>query len=165
MPNRGSRLEAKLDEYKAVVLESKPFNGDSLELLRAVYRGDYFATHDQIYAASQVLRFEHPPAVTVDGCGVEQIREEVRQEFLGGDRDGGLDRLVDEIKRHRKVIIEARDQQLRAWVDTGQLSAEQAQLVRSMWADVDEDAPFHVNDLAMPDGGWRNGRGTRIPLS
>jgi hypothetical protein len=86
MPNRGSRLEAKLDEYKAVVLESKPFTGDSLELLRAVYRGDYFATHDQIYAASQVLRFEHPPAVTVDGCGVEQIREEVRQEFLWRSR-------------------------------------------------------------------------------
>ena len=51
MPFRGSRLEQKLDEYKAVVLGSTPFKGDSLELLRAVYR--IVQTHDQIYAASQ----------------------------------------------------------------------------------------------------------------
>jgi hypothetical protein len=69
-----------MDEYKQTVMGAAPFKGDSLELLRAVYRGDYLATHDQIYAAGQCLRFEHPPAVTVDGRSVEEIREQVRLE-------------------------------------------------------------------------------------
>jgi hypothetical protein len=72
-----------MDEYKQTVMGAAPFKGDSIELLRAVYRGDYLATHDQIYAAGQCLRFEHPPAVTVDGRSVEQIRDEVRQELQG----------------------------------------------------------------------------------
>lgn len=82
-PQRGSKLERQMDEYKATVLGVVPFQGDSLALLQGVYRGIYTATHDQIYAASQVLRFEHPPAVTVDGRSVEQIKEEVRQELEG----------------------------------------------------------------------------------
>jgi hypothetical protein len=68
-----------------------------------LYRGDYLATHDQIYAAGQCLRFEHPPAVTVDGRSVEQIREEVRREFCGaGGKDYG-DALVAAFERHLAV--------------------------------------------------------------
>jgi hypothetical protein len=38
-PLRGSKLERQMDEYKQTVLGAVPFKGDSLELLRAVYRG------------------------------------------------------------------------------------------------------------------------------
>jgi hypothetical protein len=91
-----------MDEYKQQVMGAAPFKGDSLELLRAVYRGDYLATHDQIYAAGQCLRFEHPPAITVDGRSLEKIREQVRLEFCGGGTDAG-DALIASIERRLAV--------------------------------------------------------------
>jgi hypothetical protein len=87
-----------MDEYKQTVMGAAPFKGDSIELLRAVYRGDYLATHDQIYAAGQCLRFEHPPAVTVDGRSVEQIRDEVRQELQGDP---------EESRRELQAVLDA----------------------------------------------------------
>ena len=50
-PQRGSKLEQQIDQYKTTVLGVVPFQGDSLALLQGVYRGTYTATHDQIYAA------------------------------------------------------------------------------------------------------------------
>jgi hypothetical protein len=88
------------NEFKQEVMGAAPFKGDSLELLRAVYRGDYLATRDQIYAAGQCLRFERPPVITVDGRSVEQIREEVRAEFC---RDDPRDALIASILRHVEV--------------------------------------------------------------
>jgi hypothetical protein len=79
------------------------FKGDSLELLRSVYRGDYLATHEQIVAAGQCLRFEHPPAVTVDGRSVEEIREQVRLEFFGAGGEDVGDVLIAAIERRRAV--------------------------------------------------------------
>ena len=101
-PQRGSKLEQQIDQYKTTVLGVVPFQGDSLALLQGVYRGTYTATHDQIYAASQVLRFfEHPPAVTV-GRSVEEIREEVRKELEGDPEENivKLHEIVAEFVRY-----------------------------------------------------------------
>jgi hypothetical protein len=93
-------VDRLFNDYKQQVMGAAPFKGDSLELLRAVYRGDYLATRDQIYAAGQCLRFERPPVITGDGRTVDQIREEVRAEFC---RDDPRDALVEAILRHAEV--------------------------------------------------------------
>jgi hypothetical protein len=122
--------------------------------MQAVYRGEYIATREQLYAANAAMSREHAPAKTVDGRSIEEIREEVRQEFMGGDRDDTLDRLMHKIRRHREVILELRDRQLAAWVQAGELSERAAALVRGLWAD-EGDCPshWHIDDLATPDGG------------
>jgi hypothetical protein len=77
-----------------------PFNGDSKALLTAVYRGEYMATPQQIYAARAVLDREHP---LVDRRSGKGIREEVRQEFVSGSRDDTIEKLMDQIRRMRKA--------------------------------------------------------------
>src|ERR1700730_12815888 len=157
---RLDRLKSMSEEYDTneylITNETRTFGGNALELITAMYKAEELPVRVRLYAAAKAVEFESDKSART----LEDIKEQVRRE-MASEGEGGLERLVDEIKRHRKVIIEARDQQLRAWVDSGQLNAEQAALVRGMWADVDEDAPFHINDLAMPDGGWRNGHGKR----
>jgi hypothetical protein len=163
MPRKSARLDrlkSMSEEYDTneylITNETRIFGGNALELITAMYKAEELPVRVRLYAAAKAVEFESDKSART----LEDIKEQVRRE-MASEGEGGLERLVDEIKRHRKVIIEARDQQLRAWVDSGQLNAEQAALVRGMWADVDEDAPFHINDLAMPDGGWRNGHGKR----
>jgi hypothetical protein len=48
---------------------------------------------------------------------------------------------------------------MKAWIDAGELTQRVAELVRSLWAE-QGDRPFHIDDLAMPDGG--SGRLPRI---
>src|SRR5262249_21774728 len=129
MPLRGSKLEQQMDEYKSTVLGAVPFKGDSLELLRAIYRGEYVATHDQIYAAGQVLRFEHPPAVTVDGRSVEQIREEVRREFTEGEDYS--EKIIAQLDRMREVHEREEQLKWRALIDEGTVTGAQAEAVRA----------------------------------
>jgi hypothetical protein len=131
------------------------FEGDSLEFLRAAMSGKIWPTREQLFAARSVLPIEHPPAPTVDGRSVDEIREEVRREvFEKQHRDGeaARERLEDEIRRHREVIVEYRDAQLKAWIDAGELTERAAELVRGLWAE-QGDRPFHIDSLAMPDGG------------
>src|SRR6516162_9828755 len=162
LPRRGSKLENEIERLKFVTSQIKPFAGDSLALMQAVYRGEYIATREQLYAANAAMSREHAPAKTVDGRSIEEIREEVRQEFIGGDRDDTLDRLMDEIRRRREVIIEHRDRQMAAWVQAGEFSERAAALVRGLWADEgDRPSHWHIDDLAMPDGG-RVGGDARI---
>jgi hypothetical protein len=138
------------------------FEGDSLEFLRAAMSGKIWPTREQLFAARSVLPIEHPPATTVDGRSVNQIREEMRREIFEEQRRDGesaREQLEHEIQRHRDVIIEYRDAQLKAWIDAGELTQRVAELVRSLWAE-QGDRPFHIDDLAMPDGG--SGRLPRI---
>jgi hypothetical protein len=102
----------------------------------------------RLYAAAKAVEFERDKS----GHKLEEIEAQVRQEFLG-DTDGYLDKLTNELKRHREVIIEYRDRQLRAWIDAGEITEKAAGLVRGLWADEGNDRPFHIDDLAMPDGG------------
>jgi hypothetical protein len=103
-PQRGSKLEQQIDQYKTTVLGVVPFQGDSLALLQGVYRGTYTATYDQLYAASQVLRFEHSPAVAADRRSVEEIREEVRKE-LEGDPEENRQKAHELVEMFAKYAI------------------------------------------------------------
>jgi hypothetical protein len=128
------------------------FEGDSLEFLRATMMGKIWPTREQIYAAKSVLPVEYPPAATVDGRSVEEVRAEIVEE-QGRENAGWREELTDEIRRHRAAIIEYRDEQLRAWMEAGELTQGAAELVRGLWANGADDRPFHIDDLAMPDGG------------
>jgi hypothetical protein len=98
------------------------FEGDSLEFLRAAMSGKIWPTREQLFAARSVLPIEHPPATSVDGRSVDEIREEVRREiFEERRRDGEAARkqLEHEIRRRREVIVEHRDAKLKAWINAG----------------------------------------------
>jgi hypothetical protein len=82
------------------------FEGDSLDFLRATMQGKIWPTREQIYAAKSILPTEHPPAVTVAGRDIGTIREEIRQEVLGGSRDAAIEKLQDKIQRIRKAMRE-----------------------------------------------------------
>ena len=103
----------------------------------------------RLYAASKAIEFECDKS----GRTLEQMREEMRRELIEADNgDGWKEKLEADVKRIRAIIIEQRDQQLKAWVGAGILSQEAAQKVRSLWAEA-ADRPFHIEDLAMPDAG------------
>ena len=79
--------------------------------------GDYIASHDQIYAAAQVLRFEHPPAVTLDGRPIEQMRDiaqTIRNQYLisyhptNPKQDGTYRKVKVELigENHQPLIIQ-----------------------------------------------------------
>jgi len=76
-------------------------------------------------------------------CGVRSLKSSAAT---------ASEQLDHEIRRHRDVIIEYRDAQLKAWIDAGELTQRVAELVRSLWAE-QGDRPFHIDDFAMPDGG------------
>ena len=51
-----------------------------------------------------MLPIEHLPAVTIAGRSVDEIREEVRKEFMGGgDREDYVEKLLDQIRRIREA--------------------------------------------------------------
>ena len=101
------------------------------------------------YAASKAVELECDKS----GRSLEEIREEVRRELMEADKDdGSKEKFEADVKRLRAIIIEQRDQQLKAWVADGVLSEEAAHRVRGLWAE-NADRPFHIEDLAMPDGG------------
>jgi hypothetical protein len=88
-----------------------------------MYKAEELPVRVRLYAAAKAVEFESDKSVRT----LEDIKEQVRRE-MASEGEGSLERLVDEIKRHRKVIIEARDQQLRAWVDSGQLNQSRLRL-------------------------------------
>ena len=101
------------------------------------------------------MPIEHPPATSVDGRSVDEIREEVRREIFEEQRRDGEaagKQLEHEIRRRREVIVEHRDAQLRAWIDAGELTQRAAELVRSLWAE-QGDRPFHIRRFC--NAGWR----------
>src|SRR3954451_14882060 len=76
------------EDEKHLGLIPVEFSGDSLEFLRATMMGKLWPTREQIYAAKSILAVEHPPAATIAGRSIDDIREEVRKEFMGGgDRE------------------------------------------------------------------------------
>jgi hypothetical protein len=70
----------------------------------------------RLQAAAYALPYERAKPVTADGRSVEQIREEVRQEFL---RDGEdyKERLMEEIERHAAIHRQEREEVLRRSMD------------------------------------------------
>ena len=66
--------------------------------------GEIWPTREQIYAAKSILTIEHPPAATIAGRSIDDIREEVREEFMGGgDREDYVEKLLDQIRRIREA--------------------------------------------------------------
>src|SRR5215813_9432541 len=83
---------------------SVEFSGDSLEFLRATMMGKILADREQIYAAKSILAVEHPPAATIAGRSIDDIREEVRKEFMGGgNREDYIEKILDRIQRIREA--------------------------------------------------------------
>src|SRR5262249_7853545 len=72
------------EDEKHLGLIRVEFSGNSLEFLRATMMGKIWPTREQIYAAKSILPIEHPPAVTIAGRSVDEIRKEVRKELMGG---------------------------------------------------------------------------------
>jgi hypothetical protein len=155
--DRMPRKSARLDRLKSMSQEydtneylitnnERVFGGTALELMKALYKADQLPV--RVYAASKAVEFESDKS----GRTFEEIREEVRRELMEADKDDGWrEKFEAEVKRLRAIIIEQRDQQLKAWVGAGILSQEGAQKVRSLWAE-GADRPFHIEDFAMPDG-------------
>jgi hypothetical protein len=140
--------EYDTNEY-LITNEGRVFAGNALELMTVMYKAEQLPVRVRLYAASKAVEFECDKS----GRTLEQIREEVRRELVEADNDDGCkEKLEADVKRIRAIIIEQRDQQLKAWVGAGILSQEAAQKVRSLWAEA-ADRPFHIEDFAMPDGG------------
>ena len=92
------------EDEKHLGLIPVEFSGDSLEFLRATMMGKIWPTREQIYAAKSILPIEHPPAATIAGRSIDEIREEVRKEFMGGgDREDYVEKLLDQIRRIREA--------------------------------------------------------------
>ena len=89
---------------------------DALGLLQAAYTNESLPEPVRLQAAAYALPYETPKAVTVDGRSVEQIREEVRQEFLRGHEDVG-EQLLEQIKRRREIIRQEKEAALRKQFD------------------------------------------------
>jgi hypothetical protein len=147
------RLKSMSPEYDTneylITNEARIFGGNALELMTAMYKAEQLPVRVRLYAASKAVDFESDKS----GRTLEEIREEVRRELIEADKDDGWkEKLEADVKRIRAIIIEQRDQQLKAWVGAGILSQEAAQKVRSLWAEA-ADRPFHIEDFAMPDGG------------
>jgi hypothetical protein len=87
------------------------------DLITAMYKAEQLPVRVRLYAASKAAEFENQ-----NGRNIDEIREEIRQEFMSGDRDETLDKLMDQIRRNRAAIIAYRDQQLRGWLAAGELT-------------------------------------------
>jgi hypothetical protein len=139
--------ECDTNEY-LVTNEARIFGGNALELMTTMYKAEQLPVRVRLYAASKAVEFENQ-----NGKSIEEIRAEILQE-LKAEGDDSLDRLVDDLKRHRAVIIEYRDLQLQAWIEDGTLSEAAAAKVRDLWADKG-DRPWpsriHLDNMAMPD--------------
>ena len=149
---RLDRLKSMSEEYDTneylITNERRVFAGNALELMTVMYKAEQLPVRVRLYAASKAVEFECDKS----GRTLEQIREEVRRELIEANNDDGWkEKLEADVKRIRAIIIEQRDQQLKAWVGAGILSQEAAQKVRSLWAEA-ADRPFHIEDFAMPDG-------------
>ena len=146
------RLKSMSPEYDTneylITNEARIFGGNALELMTTMYKAEQLPVRVRLYAASKAVEFENQ-----NGKSIEEIRAEILQE-LKAEGDDSLDRLVDDLKRHRAVIIEYRDLQLQAWIEDGTLSEAAAAKVRDLWADKD-DRPWpsriHLDNMAMPD--------------
>ena len=92
--------------------------------MTALYKAEQLPVRVRLYAASKAVEFESDKS----GRTFEEIREEVRRELMEPDKhDGWREKFEADVKRLRAIIIEQRDQQLKAWVGAGILSQEAAQ--------------------------------------
>ena len=92
------------EDEKHLGLIPVEFSGDSLEFLRATMMGKIWPTREQIYAAKSILAVEHLAAATIAGRSIDDIREEVRKEFMGGgDREDYVEKILDQIRRIREA--------------------------------------------------------------
>ena len=140
--------EYDTNEY-LITNNERIFGGNALGLMTAIYKAEQLPVRVRLYAASKSVEFESDKS----GHILEEIREQVRRELMEADKDDGCkEKFEADVKRLRAIIIEQRDQQLKAWVADGVLSEEAAHRVRGMWAE-NGDRPFHIEDFAMPDGG------------
>ena len=131
--------EYDTNEY-LITNEGRVFAGSALELMTVMYKAEQLPVRVRPYAASKAVEFECDKS----GRTLEQIREEVRRELVQANNDDGWkEKLEADVKRIRAIIIEQRDQQLKAWVGAGILSQEAAQKVRSLWAEAaDRPLPY-----------------------
>src|SRR6516164_3808649 len=98
------RLKSMSPEYDTneylITNEARIFGGNALELMTAMYKAEQLPVRVRLYAAGKAVEFENQ-----NGKSIEEIRAEILQE-LKAEGDDSLDRLVDDLKRHRAVIIE-----------------------------------------------------------
>ena len=89
---------------------------DALGLLQAAYMNPDLPEPLRLQSAAYALPYERVKPATVDGRSVEQIRQEVRQEFLRGSEDAG-ERLIAEIDRLAEINRQAEEEALRRSMD------------------------------------------------
>jgi hypothetical protein len=94
-------IVADVDEAHAGMLPTQFEGGDSLEFL--AMQGKIWPTGEQIYAAKSVLPIEHPPALTVDGRSVEEIKRAGIAEYLEQrEADDPTELIVQRLRRLRE---------------------------------------------------------------
>jgi len=146
VPRKGSEksrfqaLQAELGKaYKRIeALENElqygaKFTGDNMrELLLAHARGEYNATHSQLYAA-KALYDREPPAVDSE-----------KREL---DADENRKWIINQLGKLEHETHREWDAQLREWIAAGKLHEDCALLCRSQWAE-EGDAPWESGQAA-----------------
>jgi hypothetical protein len=155
------KLRLKVNEAKSAVAQTeerkflgfslrfqlnygKAYNGDSKALLTATYKGEYYPSQEQLYAAKLMLDREYPPDVPGEYEVNEQGRVVLflphnRRDPLGlHDNDPDQDRILAELDRVARRNHLQRDEKLREWIAEGKLCEGCAILARSQWKEDDD---------------------------
>jgi hypothetical protein len=140
LEERARMLETELGQAYATIagLEQqlkigKPFDGDSKALLKAVYRGEYIASPQQIYAARAVLDREWPPVKSPEELDLRRAElEQERQALHRHHRDGDA-RLDALIAQYDEFVLD-REKELAGLERAGLVAPAAVPLIRAWWA-------------------------------
>jgi hypothetical protein len=125
------------------------FDGDTRAFLTAVMRGEYLASPQQIYSARALLPVEYPPAVSLDGRSVEQIKAEaIRERAAEAEPYRAL--LIAEIDRLAAVGEAAQERKWRTLVERGVITEEQAMACRAMLDAEDDVREVRPSEIIPP---------------
>jgi hypothetical protein len=113
MPRKSARLDrlkSMSEEYDTneylITNETRVFGGNALELITAMYKAEQLPVRVRLYAAAKAVEFENR-----DGRKIDEIREEIRQELMGGAIDDDpIEELLAEVARRRQVMRNGSDE-------------------------------------------------------
>jgi hypothetical protein len=133
-------LKRQVEDLRYQLNFGNNFPGDSKELLTAVYKNEYSATHEQIYCAKALLDREYPPTLTAEtdeaGRVVCYLPNNRRDPNI--ENDPNREWISQQLDRQWKAERTTRDEQLRKWIVEGKLCEPCAVLGRTLWKEQDD---------------------------
>jgi hypothetical protein len=143
---------SRIAELESLLNIGKPFDGDSKALLKAVYRGEYIASPQQIYAARAVLDREWPPVKSPEELDMQRAElERERQALHRHHRDG--DTRLDALIGQYDEFVADREKELAGLQQAGLVAPDAAKVIRSWWAKEPLALPAPAEDLQMAEFG------------